>query len=238
MVDVIRELPLLISIAKLDAELNVCRNEMAILPGKIEKVRKSVERVEKATEEAAAHLDTMGKERRGLEKTLEANGEKIKGLKTKLMEVKTNKEYTAMLHEIEHIEKEIDENEERLLMLMDEFDQQTAQNKEFLEKSDGDTARLLAEQLTLEDRLRVVEESKERVETEKPKILLELDPQTKKRYSRILGKYGDFAVTHITDEVCQGCFSRIPPQKVLEVKSNEKIITCEVCGRILVHYTM
>ncbi|UCH85816.1 MAG: hypothetical protein JSW50_09170 [Candidatus Latescibacterota bacterium] len=47
---------------------------------------------------------------------------------------------------------------------------------------------------------------------------------------------GDFAVTHVEDEICQGCFSRVPPQLALEVKNNDQIITCQACGRILVHY--
>jgi len=227
----------LVSIAKMDAELNTCRKEMALLPGKIERVTRSVEKVRKNTEEAATHLDGMSKERRALEKALAESGEKIKKLKTQLMEVKTNKEYTAMLSEIGHTEKGIDEKEERLLMLMDELDQQTVRNQEFMEKSSEEKERLLAEQSGLEDRLRTLQEQMKRLETEKPKILMELDPHTQKRYDRILAKYGDVAVAHIADDACQGCFSRIPPQTVLEVKSNEQIITCQACGRILVHYT-
>jgi len=52
---------------------------------------------------------------------------------------------------------------------------------------------------------------------------MELDPQIKKRYDRILAKLHDFAVTHITDEVCHGCHSRIPPQAAVEVRKNDTI---------------
>jgi predicted nucleic acid-binding Zn-ribbon protein len=237
MTDVIRELHLLVSIAKMDAELHACRTELSLLPEKIESVKRSVEKVDKNSEEAVTHLDGMRKERRALEKTLANHGEKIKKLKTQLMEVKTNKEYTAMLSEIEHTEKGIDEGEERLLMLMDELDQQTARNKEFMEKSTEAKTRLLAEQSELENRLRELQEQAKRLEAEKPKVLKELDPQTRKRYDRILAKYGDIAVALVADEACQGCHSRIPPQTILEVKSNEQIITCQTCGRILVYYT-
>lgn len=75
-----------------------------------------------------------------------------------------------------------------------------------------------------------------RLDAEKPRILIELDPQIRKRYDRILAKLHDFAVTHIADEICHGCHSRIPPQGAMEVRRNDQIITCQACGRILVHY--
>jgi len=236
MTDLIRELHLLVSIAKLDAQLNVCRREISLLPEKIDKTQRSIEKIEKAMVEAATHLDGMGKERRGLEKALEDHNEKIKKFKNQLMEVKTNKEYTAMLKEIEHIEKEIDEKEERLLLLMDELDQQSTQNEDFTRTNHERKQALLQEKSEFEARLAQLNDDTTRLEAEKPKILVELNPQLKKRYGRILAKMGDFAVTHVEDEICQGCFSRVPPQVALEVKNNDQIIACQACGRILVHY--
>jgi predicted nucleic acid-binding Zn-ribbon protein len=77
----------------------------------------------------------------------------------------------------------------------------------------------------------------EKLQAEKPRLLAELDPRLKARYDRLLAKYHDFAVTNVVDETCQGCHARIPPQVDVEVRQNERIITCEACGRILVHYT-
>ncbi|UCG53087.1 MAG: hypothetical protein JSW58_05910 [Candidatus Latescibacterota bacterium] len=236
MTDLRRELHLLISIAKLDGDLNACRTELALLPAKIEEVNKSVAVIDKAMSEAAAHFEDMKKERRSLERMLDDHTEKIKKLRTQLMEVKTNKEYTAMLQEIEHLEKGIDDKEERLLILMDELDQQSARNRGFTSENEEKRKHLLTEKTNLENRTKALGETVKRLEAEKPKILAELDPLTKKRYDRILAKLGDFAVAHVEADICHGCFSRIPPQTALEVKKNDQIITCEVCGRILVFY--
>jgi hypothetical protein len=236
MTDLRRELHLLITIAKLDAQLNACRNESGQLPEKIEKIDRNVKAIEKAVSEASAHLEAIKKERRLLEQKLQDSAEKVKKLKVQLMEIKTNKEYQAMLHEIGHTEKDIDENEERLLMLMDELDQQGLETGGFTKQKDEERQRLSAERASLEARLQHLGEDTKRLEGEKPKILAELDPQIKRRYDRILAKLHDFAVTHVVDDVCQGCHSRIPPQAALEVKRNDQIIACQACGRILVHY--
>jgi len=236
MTDMRREIHLLITIAKLDAQLNACRNELAQLPAKVEKIARDLTAVDKAVGEAGSHLESMKKEKRTLEQKVQDSTEKVKKLKVQLMEIKTNKEYQAMLHEIGHMEKDIDDHEERLLMLMDELEQQGLETGGFTKKKDEEQKQLAAEKAGLETRLSHLEGEMKRLEGEKPKILAELDPQIKKRYDRILAKLHDFAVTHVVDDVCQGCHSRIPPQAVLEVKKNDQIIACQACGRILVHY--
>jgi predicted nucleic acid-binding Zn-ribbon protein len=236
MEEVQRDLHILISIAKVDASLNDARKELAILPVKVDKIKKSLAGLEERENESKGQVEDMAKERRVIEQQLEDNEEKTKKLRVQLMEVKTNKEYTAMLHEIEHIEKDTEAKEERLLVLMDEYDQENEQSRSLMEESKNQKAALQQQRSALEQRLRELEADVARLEGEKPKLLGELDPRIKKRYDRLLAKLHDFAVTHVEDETCQGCFTRVPPQVAVEVKKNEAIITCEACGRMLVYY--
>lgn len=234
--DLRREIHLLVTIAKLDAELNACRVESAQLPDGIAKLDRAIKSIDKALAEADAHFEAMKKEKRSLEQRVQDDNEKLKKLKLQLMEVKKNEEYQAILHEISFVEKTIDANEERLLMIMDEVDQQGVETGEFKKKKVEEQKTLSSEKAGLEARLEALKKETVRLDGEKPKILAEIDPQIRKRYDRILAKLHDFAVTHIDGEVCQGCHSRIPPQAALEVRRNDQIITCQACGRILVHY--
>jgi predicted nucleic acid-binding Zn-ribbon protein len=236
MTDLRREIHLLVTVAKLDAELNACRTESAHLPGKIEAIDNKLNAIERALTEADAHLDAMKRERRTLEQRVQDGSEKVKKLKVQLMEIKTNKEYQAMLHEISHMEKGIDEDEEKLLIIMDELEQQGAQTGSFRKQKEDEKRTLVLEKSEHQKRLDHLREKMKRLEGEKPKVLVELDPQLRRRYDRILSKLHDFAVTHIESEICQGCHTRIPPQTALEVRKNDQVITCQVCGRILVHY--
>ena len=236
MAEIHRDLFVLISIAKIDASLNDRRKELRRLPDQVSKIKKSIEDIEARDRVAQGNVDEMSKERRELEQHLEDNYEKIKKFKVQLMEVKTNKEYTAMLHEIEHVEKDVEAKEERLLVLMDELDQETEQSKTLMENGRDKTADLKRQQSELESRIKTLETDIVKLEAEKPNLLAELDPQLKKKYERILAKLNDYAVTNVLDETCQGCFARIPPQVTIEVKRNERLITCQTCGRLLVHY--
>lgn len=230
------DLDVLVAVAKLDVRLNGCRLELGLLPDKIARVRRTLGDIVSAETSAEERLKSGVHERRSLERQVEDNAERIKKYKTQLMELKTNKEYTAMLHEISHVEGDTDAKEERLLILMDELDQLTESNEKDGQETSRRKKELSAESEQLEERVRALNETIEKLEAEKPGVLSGLNPRIKKQYERVLAKMNDFAVANVVGDVCQGCFTRIPPQTSVEVRQNARIITCEACGRILVHY--
>jgi predicted nucleic acid-binding Zn-ribbon protein len=42
------------------------------------------------------------------------------------------------------------------------------------------------------------------------------------------------ATVKVDRNACGGCFSKISPQRQLDIRIHKKIIVCEFCGRILV----
>jgi predicted nucleic acid-binding Zn-ribbon protein len=231
-----RDLDILVAIARLDAQLTACRTELSRLPMKVAQAKTKLAEIEAREREAADHVEEMKKERRTLEQEVADNDEKIKRFRNQLMEVKTNKEYTAMLNEISHLENDTDGKEERLLILMDELDQQGADTNAYLETTAREKDELKTQISELEQRIQSLERDFGKLESEKPNVLKDLDVPLKKRYDRLLAKHRNFAVTNVEGEICQGCLSRVTPQTAVEVKLNDRIITCEACGRILVYY--
>ncbi|MCA2005319.1 MAG: C4-type zinc ribbon domain-containing protein, partial [Ignavibacterium sp.] len=53
-------------------------------------------------------------------------------------------------------------------------------------------------------------------------------------YTRIRKAKKGKAVVTIKRSACSGCHNIIPSQRQLEIRRNDKIFTCEYCGRILV----
>ncbi|MCZ6765649.1 MAG: C4-type zinc ribbon domain-containing protein [bacterium] len=236
MADLRGQIDILVSVARVDSGLNECRKEIARLPDEIARIDAQIEKLTGTEKAAADTIEDLAKERRTLEQNVEDQQTQIRKYKTQLMEVKTNREYTAMLHEIEHLEKEIDSKEERLLILMDEAEEKGGENKELFSMTSKEKSNLSAHKNQLEARLAELNEQRGKIEAERPKLLTEFDPHLKKRYDRIFAKFGDMAVTNMVHEICQGCFRRVPPQRSVEVRQNDQIISCEGCGRILVHY--
>jgi predicted nucleic acid-binding Zn-ribbon protein len=95
-------------------------------------------------------------------------------------------------------------------------------------------AEMESERRLLMDQLGKNEEMIPVVEKIRDDIACRLRPDVRSRYERISRGKAGLAVVAIKKGACGGCFSALPPQMVNEVKRNDRLITCEHCGRVLV----
>jgi len=234
--DLMHDLNVLVLVAKNDSTISEHHSELARIPEQLSRVEREFAKVEAAEKKSLDDFEAKRKERRQLEVALQDNEVKIKKIKDQLMSANSNKEYQAFLKEIELLEGSIDTEEVRLLELMDALDDHRTDHEEEIK-------RLTAEKT---EKQQAIDQFKSRIahldgeiatlESEKPKYLNEIEPSLKKKYARIHASLGSLAVTRIEDGSCGGCGTKLPPQVVVEIRSNNQLITCQACGRILIYY--
>ena len=234
--DLTHDLNVLVLVAKNDAAVTGRRAELSRIPEKLGRAERELAVLEAAEKRSMEDFEAKTKERRQLEALLQDHEAKIKTIKNQLMGAKSNKEYQAFLREIETLEGHIDTEEERLLQLMDALDDHRSDHEAKL-------ARLAAEK---QEKQKVIDGLRQRAETlerevakfnaETPRYLAEIDAPLKKKYERLLQNLGSLAATRIEEGNCGGCGAKLPPQLVVEVRGNDKLITCQACGRILIYY--
>ena len=149
------------------------------------------------------------------------------------MEVKTNKEYTAMQHEIATAEAGVQTFEDQILTLMMQADELAAAVKAADATLTGEEAKtkqvaaeVEAERSRLERELTALAATRAEVEGKLPADLVRLfvDTATKRR---------GVAVSEIRDGHCAACQVRLRPQLIMEVRKGDRIAQCESCARIL-----
>ena len=133
------QLELLWELQKIDLDLKHIKEERERYPREIKKLdeRMSIERERLQTEKGK--VDLLEKERREKERELSSSQEKIKKAEGKMSEVKTNKEYQALLTEIETIKGASSREEEEILQVLEEIDEL----KKDLSKREKEVATLL-----------------------------------------------------------------------------------------------
>ncbi len=177
-------------------------------------------------------LQNLETERRRKEGELNDEGEKIKRSKGRLFEVKTNKEYQALLHEIESMEKSMSQLEDETLSILEEIDEL----KGTVSKREGDL--VTAEKETraeigeLEQKLTDLVDEIAAMEGSRDDIIKKLDPELIRAYETLKIRRGT-ALVAVRRGVCQGCFVNIPPQMFNEVQRNDMLIRCPNCNRFL-----
>lgn len=181
---------------------------------------------------ARSELEQSQRTRRQKEGELQALETKRDKYKGQLREVKTNKEYTAMLHEIEGVEREIRAVEDAILVELERAEgletavrNEQADFRQAEERHKAELARLAAQQRQLEEQLAAAQAERDGVAAGLPGEMVE-------RFQRV-AKVRGTAVAEARDGLCLQCHVQLRPQLFMEVKRNEELIQCPSCSRVL-----
>lgn len=226
------DLETLVDLHHADVELRRFDSELAALPQKKAAIEAQIVADRAALDAAKAALDGLAKDRKRLElevQDFEAKRSKYKG---QLGEVKTNKEYTALLHEIENVEREIRSREDSILEAMEKVEGGQAKVKAEESAFKGLEAQRRDKIKAIEARIKECEGGRAAVAATREKKAAVLKPDLLSEYSRILARRGT-ALAEAKDGACTMCHVKLRAQVFVDVKRNDAIITCSSCSRIM-----
>ncbi|MDI9356450.1 MAG: C4-type zinc ribbon domain-containing protein [Chitinophagaceae bacterium] len=157
----------------------------------------------------------------------------IKKYEEQLMNIRNDREYSAIIKEIETQSLEIQICEKRI----QEKYLSIEQIKQGLEKTENLIVACLERLKSKQDELYSIVAESESSETEwkqkRETAVKKVDAILLKAYDRIRNNTSNgLAIVNIIKGYCNGCFNMIPPQKRSEVREKKKMIICEHCGRI------
>lgn len=217
---------------KIDAAIQSLEQDRERLPLELVLYKEALENGKKELEEMKKTFDNIQLERKAKEGEVSANEEIIKKHNIQLYSLKSNKEYTAMIKEIDDLKQKNKGLEDAVLELMEKSEQyklvmkekekevKTAEEvfKKEEEKNKNEIAKVEAH-LALE---------KETREEQKKKV----DPVLYQSYEKISQSKHGTGIVAIVDNSCGGCHINLPPQIINEVKMR-KVIFCGSCARLL-----
>ena len=227
------QLGLLIQLQELDASLRIRNEQKNRLPESLAALERRRAAAQEDLETVKGALQTAQKNKRDRDKDLEAGAQKVEKLKSRASEIKTNKEYQALLKEIEAAEQENKSMEDDILQLMEKIDGAARQITEAEQRTKEEDAVIRSEQKQLEADFAKLEEEVRSVEQARQELVSRVQPTVLHQYQRLLASKAGSAMAEARSESCSGCYMSIPPQVFVNVKKNESIITCPNCGRIL-----
>jgi len=227
------QLELLWELQRIDLSLKSMSEERDRYPKEVKKLEENQnmerERIQKEREKA----ELLEKERRRKEGHLNMEQEKIKRAEGRMFEVKTNKEYQALLSEIEGVKEANSREEEEILQVMDEIDGL----KKDLSKREKEMAttveRIEAEKKKIQERMSQGDAVWKQQMERRDALSKEIESKLIKLYNTLKEKRQGIGVVGVKQETCQGCFVHVPPQMFIEVQKNKSLIRCPNCNRIL-----
>jgi predicted nucleic acid-binding Zn-ribbon protein len=223
----------LIALQSLDSAADTARKRLAELPAAEQTIERKIAAAGEAVETARTRLQENRDRSRALEKDVALVDSRLARFDDHKAAVKTNQEYTALLHEIATAKAEKDTIEDRMLTLMDAADGLAADLKA-AEAARADAARegeetragLAAERAALDAELA-------RLAGERARAVADVPPTLLAQYEQLLKQRRGIAVVAMTGDICSACHVRLRPHVTQQIRRNEDIVQCESCQRIL-----
>lgn len=223
----------LVALQDVELKISSLQKQISEVPLKVQSLQSELNRLKTEHEREVARSQELAKERRSLEGGVEMLRTKLSKLKDQQSSVKTNKEYTAILHEIQAAEEQIRGEEDKILAIMEE--------NESLEKV------LKAAEKELKVKCDALQKDIDKHESSVSQFEAEIATMSRIRqdmeagiaadllgtYRKIAGARKGIALAEARGELCTACHIRIRPQVYADLLQTENIFTCDSCSRIL-----
>jgi predicted nucleic acid-binding Zn-ribbon protein len=206
------QLSLLIELQQLDLSLGMINLRKKELPEKIARLDEEFRTFAEGVDAVKKKVDELHKHHKEKEEKLKRGIEHLKKTRDRLYEVKTNKEYQAILKEIEVIESKNSEVEDEIIVALEELDKIRDHSKS-KEKDFNDFQLLYDEnKKKMEGELGVLNKEFSDCQRKSSKLAKQIHEHLLKRYEIIKGIRNGLAVVSVWKEVCNGCHMNLPPQ--------------------------
>jgi uncharacterized protein len=227
------QLKCLIEYQKIEDKKNTLIRSCEETPRRIAELDREFELFEGLFLSKKEEYDNARKAHKTLEQSIVDLGARLTRQKARQNEVKTNKEYQAVLKEIDETKKEITKNEDGTLELMDTIESLGRELQE-LEKQVAEKRKYLDEQkATLQQESDQLKGRLDRLEAIRQKVRDRVEPDLLKKTDFLFLKQAGVAVSAVDNGVCQVCHMNIPPQKFIELQRDDVILQCPHCHRFL-----
>ena len=223
----------LIDLQEVDARIAALKAEIAALPKEVALIEAKLAGSKGKVEAAQAAIKADDAARRKYESEIQDQQQKISKYRDQSLNVKTNQEYKALLSEIEQADSVIRGLEDKILEIMVAADARKETLKQAEASLKADTAenekeKEHARKQTAEDEKQLAE-----LAAERNCLRSGVGEEALNHYDRVLKLRGSAISAVYEDESCAACRVRLRPQVFQDVMSNEQIVTCFYCNRIL-----
>jgi predicted nucleic acid-binding Zn-ribbon protein len=196
-----------------------------------------------ATNHTTLHERYLGRRKDGDRASLDlkTREEQVAKLRMSLNAAKTNKEYAAVLTQINTLKADNAKLEEEALRILQDADVIKAQADQVAQQLEAEKARLGGVQRTSAEEVTRLTAMLEELKAKRAVAAQSVPPPALAIFDRIAANYDGDAMAAIEFQgvkppyefVCGGCYMSLTAEHVNALRTKDEIRTCDNCGRIL-----
>ncbi|MDZ7379737.1 MAG: C4-type zinc ribbon domain-containing protein [candidate division KSB1 bacterium] len=227
------QLQLLVELQRLDDRLRALAQEERALPQRLQAYQAACTAAQQALEQQRAAIEQSERQQRTCERELASQQEALKKTQSKAREVKTNKEYSAVLTEIELGQQRLAALEDQLLALMEATDQQRQAARLEEQRVQAAMRELVEQEHQVQQAQADLRREMAAEQARRQEMVAALDVKLYAQYQKVAAQHGGRGVAQLQDGVCSGCYLKVQPQLISEIRLQTQLFTCPHCRRLL-----
>src|ERR1700733_370803 len=221
----------LLELQTADKEIRKLQDEVAALPKRMAVIERKLAGTKAHLEKVRTAAKSDEASRKKFEATIKDLQGKISKYRDQSLDVKTNDQYKALLHEIQFAEQEIRLNEDRILEVIVNVDARDKEVKAAEAELKAETAEIEKEK---QEALKVTAEDQKKLAEWNAKrngLRQGISEEVLRQYERV-AKFRGSGLAEVRDQKCMGCQVMLRPQTYNDVRNGEKVMVCESCQRV------
>jgi len=222
----------LLKLQDVDKEIRRLHDEIAELPKRVSKIEQKLAGTKAQLEKAQGAVKADEASRRKFETNISDLRGKISKYRDQSLDVKTNDQYKALLHEIQFAEKEITTNEDKILELMVNADARDKEVKAAQAELKAETAEIESEKEQARQRTAEDEKLLAEAKSKRDQVRTGIREDLLRHYERV-SKFRGSGISEVRDHKCMACQVMLRPQTYNDVRSGKETVICDSCQRIL-----
>lgn len=228
------ELELLLKLQVLDYDRGELERSKEYIPDMIDNLKREITENEESFISTEKELSEASIAQKSLELEVTTLQDELKKLKSMMMAIKTNKEYDALVSQIDSVKESVNEKETTLLEIIERIEILEG-NIDDLRTKSTDTKKQNDDQLSiLQEKMDSVGTKVQIKDDERKNIIVRVPKRMMSIYERIRKSRGGSVVVTVKKRACGACFKALPPHRIQELKRGDQMITCDNCGRLLI----
>jgi len=227
------DLELLLKLQMIDYDLGELERSKEYLPDMMENLHREMRDVADRLGQVNELLATSRSKQRTLELDIKTKEASLTRYQQQMMSIKTNKEYDALVAEIDQIKSDISAHETELLQTIETISTLEKDLASYLEK-DGQIKENNSKQLSiLQEKIDSIGEKVAAKEAIRQQVVGTISRPTLSVYERVRRGRGGQVVVLVRKRACGSCYKALTQQRIQEIRRGDRIMTCDNCGCML-----
>jgi len=228
------DIEMLLKLQIIDYDLGELERSKEYIPDMIENLRREIDETDEQHQIAEKELSESKIAQKKLELEAASKHEELKKLQSQMMSIKTNKEYDALISQIDNVKEAINEREDQILELIEKIEKLDGSIEELKSRAEKTREQNDKQLAVLQEKMDSVGSKISIKESERNNIIVRVSRRTLSAYEIIRKNRGGDVIVPARKRACGACYKALSPHRIQEIKRGDQIITCDNCGRMLI----